>query len=139
MGIHASESEHALPAVAEAHQDFYTTRRRAGGGVEPAGGAILFPEKVQSKWKLSNGHARSCAPKLQGMGKDGKLGADVPSSPDPACLQFVVAIIKWTRRSVLYSCSEIVCTSTADEIVIAVLVLQPQHVIAVLAILNYTH
>lgn len=37
--------EHALPAIAEAHQDFYTVLGVGGGA-----GAIWFPEKVQSKW-----------------------------------------------------------------------------------------
>ena len=52
-------------------------------------GEILFPEKVQSKWQLSNGHARSCAPKLQGSGKDEKLG---PMSQAPEILVYVFAV-----------------------------------------------
>jgi len=71
----------------------------------------LFPEKVQAEWQLSNGHARSCAPKLP------RSHVSAVSSGIPAAKSFVPA-------------------STSDKKKEKIkLVLQPRHVdIAVLTL-----
>jgi len=86
---------------------------------------FCFPRKVQSKWQLSNGHARSCAPKLQGSGKDEKLG---PMSQAPEILVYVFAVYSGIPAAKLSVLVRLIKRKRFK------LVLQPHHVIAVLTL-----
>jgi len=76
--------EHALPAIAEAHRDFYRRWSRSN----------FVSRESAVKVALSNGHARSCAPKLKAAGERRKTETDVPSTRDPMWLQFLVVFLQ---------------------------------------------
>ena len=75
--------EHALPAVAEAHQDFYTARR-GGGGVVAWNRRIFVSRESAVKVAIIKWTRSVLCSKAPRVGKRWKTGADVPSSRDPS-------------------------------------------------------